>query len=213
MAERKPGFMFYPGDYLRDTQCLSEKSQVAYDRIMCEHMRNKCVTKERLNFFIKKLTDDEKDEIFSVLEKKEDGFYIQWVVESIVKYEAFSESRRKNRTKTHENISSSSDEHLESEDESDNSINIEFEIFWNLYDKKRGDKTKLTKKWNKLKDSDRVLIMQHIPKYKTAQPDKQYRKDPETYLNNSGWLDEIIGIKAEEKQQEGVSDILKRHGK
>lgn len=95
----------------------------------------------------------------------------------------------------------------------ENEINISFTDFWNLYDKKVGDKTKLTKKWVALKDDQRVLIMEHLPKYKKSKPDKQFRKDPETYLNNSGWLDEIIGLKTEDKQQEGVSDILKRHGK
>ena len=29
-------------------------------------------------------------------------------------------------------------------------INIDFNIFWDLYDKKRGDKSKLEKKWNEL---------------------------------------------------------------
>ena len=62
-----PAFLFYPGDYLRDTQCLSENSQVAYDRIMCEHMRNICISKQQLNFFTKRLNDDEKSELFFLL--------------------------------------------------------------------------------------------------------------------------------------------------
>lgn len=71
-------------------------------------------------------------------------------------------------------------------------INISFEEFWNAYDKKRGDKTKIEAKWAKLSDADRLAIMQHVPQYKASQPDKQYRKDPETYLNNKSWHDEII---------------------
>lgn len=71
-------------------------------------------------------------------------------------------------------------------------INYTFEDFWNLYDKKVGDKSKLVKKWENLSDNDREQIMQHIPKYKLAQPDKQYRKNAETYFNNKGWKDEII---------------------
>lgn len=41
---KHPAFLFYPGDHLRDAQTLNEKSQVAYDRIMREHMRNKCIS-------------------------------------------------------------------------------------------------------------------------------------------------------------------------
>ena len=58
-----PGFVFYPGDYLRDTQMMSEKTQVAYDRIMCEHMRNICITQQQHRFFTKRLNDEEKEEM------------------------------------------------------------------------------------------------------------------------------------------------------
>lgn len=67
-----------------------------------------------------------------------------------------------------------------------------FEKFWNDYDKKRGDKQKLMKKWDKLSDKEKLLIRDYIPKYKEAEPDKQYRKDPQTFLNNKSWNDELI---------------------
>lgn len=73
------------------------------------------------------------------------------------------------------------------------SINVPFDSFWNLYDKKVGDKDKLIKKWEALTDDERLKAMQHIPKYKESQPDKKYRKDPSTYLNNKSFNDEIIG--------------------
>jgi hypothetical protein len=31
-----------------------------------------------------------------------------------------------------------------------------------------------------------------VPKYKAAQPDKRFRKNPEAYLNQKAWNDEII---------------------
>ena len=34
--------------------------------------------------------------------------------------------------------------------------------------------------------------MKHLPLYKKSQPNKKYRKDPATYLNNKSWNDEII---------------------
>lgn len=75
----------------------------------------------------------------------------------------------------------------------DKKVNTAFSVFWNLYDKKVGDKNKIEKKWNKLANEERQLIIDHIPKYKNAQPDKQFRKNPETFLNSKGWEDELIG--------------------
>ena len=94
---KDPAFLFYPGDYLRDTQCLSEKTQVAYDRIICEHMRNICITQQQLNFFAKRLSEEEMKELLMVLDKKDEGYQVRWVAESISKRMAYSESRRKNR--------------------------------------------------------------------------------------------------------------------
>ncbi|GEM_PF-868247 len=69
---------------------------------------------------------------------------------------------------------------------------IPFSSFWDSYGKKVGDKTKLEKKWNKLSDEDRKAIMDYIPAYIKATPDKKYRKNPETFLNNHSWNDEIV---------------------
>ena len=71
-------------------------------------------------------------------------------------------------------------------------LNISFNDFWILYDKKIGSAEKLKKVWLSLTNEERQLAMDHIPKYKLSQPDKQYRKDPATYLNNKSFNDEII---------------------
>jgi len=67
-----------------------------------------------------------------------------------------------------------------------------FEKFWNLYDKKVGDKSKLEKKYKRLTPIEKSEIFEYLPKYKAAIPDKQFRKNPETFLNNKSWNDEII---------------------
>jgi hypothetical protein len=79
-------------------------------------------------------------------------------------------------------------------------INISFDIFWDLYDKKVGDKVKLKKKWESLQDLDRKSIINYIPKYKTIQPDKKFRKDPQTFFNNSSWNDELVGLDLPKQQ-------------
>lgn len=201
---KDPAFLFYPGDYLRDTQCLSESVQVAYDRIMCEHMRNICISKTQLKFFTKRLSESEVEELLMVLTEKNGCFQITWVADSIEKRRAYSDSRRNNRTsipkKDTKNTSSSYVKHMDNESDNESSELIEvkkskgidFEIFWNLYDKKVGEKGKIKKKWDALSERDQLLTLDHLPKYKRSQPDKQYRKNPDTYLNNTGWLDEII---------------------
>jgi hypothetical protein len=80
-------------------------------------------------------------------------------------------------------------------------INIEFDLFWDLYEKKV-NRVKSEKKWLSLKDKEREAIIDFIPRYKKNQPDPQFRKDPMTFLNNRSWEDEIIG---ESKKEVGAN--------
>ncbi len=41
-------------------------------------------------------------------------------------------------------------------------INISFDAFWLEYDKKVGDRNKLTKKWENLSDEERIKAIEHI---------------------------------------------------
>jgi len=82
-------------------------------------------------------------------------------------------------------------------------INISFDTFWILYDKKVGVKNNIEKKWNKLKPDERKEIIEHLPLYKLSQPDKKYRKNPETYINQKSWNDELI-------QSTGISVVKDR---
>jgi len=68
----------------------------------------------------------------------------------------------------------------------------DFEILWELYDKKIGNKEKLKKKWDKLSQTEKEDVFIYIPKYKKHNPEKKYRKNLETFLNNKSWNDEII---------------------
>jgi len=68
-------------------------------------------------------------------------------------------------------------------------INIPFNKFWNLYNKKIA-KVKCEKKWAKLKDSEREEIMKTLPKFIAGIKDKQFQPHPYTYLNQRRWEDE-----------------------
>jgi len=66
-----------------------------------------------------------------------------------------------------------------------------FSDFWELYDKKI-DRSKCEKKFGKISQEAREKLMQHLVSYVASTPDKNYRKNPETYLNNQSWENEII---------------------
>lgn len=84
-----------------------------------------------------------------------------------------------------------------------------FEDFWQLYDKNNA-MPKCLKKWEKIKQAAREKIMEHLALYVRATPDRQYRKNPITYLTNQSWNDEIIISKPNgqtDKRQQGIERL------
>jgi len=84
----------------------------------------------------------------------------------------------------------------------------DFEILWELYDKKIGNKEKLKKKWDKLSQTEKEDVFIYIPEYKKSQPDKKYRKNLETFLNNKSWNDEII--KNQQQADDKFNEVLRK---
>jgi len=91
--------------------------------------------------------------------------------------------------------------------------------FWDKYDKKQ-DKPKCEKLWKKITQGAREKIMQNLEIYIPTTPDKQYRKNPLTYLNSQSWENEIIipnnnGTKLTDKRQQQTGSLIegfaKRH--
>lgn len=80
-----------------------------------------------------------------------------------------------------------------------NNYILPFSKFWDLYDKKVC-RPKCERKWELLPVKDKEAIMLYIPKYIKAQPDKKFRKNPETFLNNRSWEDELIPAKEVDKK-------------
>lgn len=74
--------------------------------------------------------------------------------------------------------------------ESNNYIPL-FDQFWDMYDKKK-TKPKCEALWKKLKPKELELIFNNLPAYVVSTPDKQFRKNPETWLRNKCWNDEVI---------------------
>ena len=191
---KDPAVLFYTSDFLSGTFTMDNEQVGKYIRLLClQHQKGKLSEKDMLS--ICKAYDSEIWDKFKV----EDGFYYnERMYNETIRRQKFSESRRNNaKSPKKESTSEAYAEHMETETENrtitiNENINIDFEWFWNDYDKKVGDKQKLKKKWNKLTDEERQNAMNYLDLYKKSVPDKQFRKNPETFLNNKSWNDEII---------------------
>ena len=56
---------------------------------------------------------------------------------------------------------------------------------------KKVDSKKCEVKFNKLSEADIEKIFEVLPAYVASKPDKQFRKNPQTWLNGKCWNDEI----------------------
>lgn len=191
---KDPAVLFYTSDFLSGTFTMDNEQVGKYIRLLClQHQKGKLTQKDMLS--ICKAYDNEIWDKFKV----EDGlYYNDRMYNETIRRQKFSESRRNNaKSPKKESTSEAYAEHMETETENrtitiNENINIDFDWFWNDYDKKVGDKQKLKKKWNKLTDEERQNAMNYLDLYKQSVPDKQFRKNPETFINNKSWNDEII---------------------
>lgn len=106
----------------------------------------------------------------------------------------------------------------ETEEQAEVIIWPSFNDFWDKYDKKE-DRVKCEKKFQKINQGSREKIMQHLEAYILSTPDKQYRKNPITYLNNQAWENEVIfksngngQTKHEQRTASLIEDFAKRNG-
>lgn len=70
-------------------------------------------------------------------------------------------------------------------------VKYSFENVWNLYDKKKGNKSYVVSKWNKLSIKDKERAFNFIPAY-VALTEEPFRKQFSTFLNQRTWEDEKI---------------------
>lgn len=191
---KDPAVLFYTSDFLSGTFTMDDSQVGKYIRLLClQHQKGKLTQKDMLS--ICKAYDIEIWDKFKV---ENDLYYNERMLNETIRRQKFSESRRNNaKSPKKESTSEAYAKHMETETENrtitiNENINIDFDWFWNEYDKKVGNKTKLMKAWHKLTDEERQNAMNYIDLYKQSQPDKQFRKNPETFLNNKSWNDEII---------------------
>ena len=211
---RDPAVLFYSGDFLNGCSDLTMEERGQYITMLCLQHQKGHLSEKTIRLSVGSVSID----VMKKFTKDDDGNYFNLRMEAeSEKRRNFTESRRNNgnlggRPNKSKPIGKPKDNHMDNhmhnhmgneninenidinKSKDDNEIIIEssdFLFFWNEYDKKV-DKDKCKKKWEKLSESDKNKIFIHLPLYKKATPDKKYRKNPETYLNNKSWNDEII---------------------
>ena len=91
-----------------------------------------------------------------------------------------------------------------------------FKKWWDMYDKKIG-MGKCLEKWKRLKFEEKQLCLTRVLDYVASTPDKQFRKNPLTYLNQKAWNDEIIIRNNPEQQRnsryQAAAELIAEYGK
>lgn len=199
---KDPAFLFYPNDYLGGTMGMTFEEKGAYIELLMMQFNRGHMTSHMIGQTIGQLWDTVKDKFI----KDKNGLWFNERLEiEQNKRKAFTDSRRNNIKGTNQYTKKTKKRghmttHMEDRDRNENKdineteilINYSFEDFWNLYDKKVGQKSKLEKKWKSFTDDKRHLIMVYVEDYKKAQPEKRFRKNPQTFFNQESWNDELI---------------------
>jgi uncharacterized protein YdaU (DUF1376 family) len=187
---KDPAFLFYPNDYLGGTMGMTFEEKGAYIDLLMLQFNRGHMTEHMIGHTVGQLWKNIKDKF---IQDPTGLWYNVRLDEEKSKRMAFTQSRRNNIKGVNQHTLGHMTSHMDNVNvNEDKNINIDFDFFWNDYDKKVGDKSRLKSKWNKLSDNDRNQIMNYLPLYIEAVPDKQFRKNPETFLNNKSWLDEIV---------------------
>lgn len=76
----------------------------------------------------------------------------------------------------------------EKEEEKEQYTILDFAAFWKMYGKS-SDKKKCEEKYSKLNEFEREQIVKKLPVYLSTIKDKQFQKNPLTYLNGKCWND------------------------
>ena len=211
MAKELPYFKFFPGEWLKgDITICSIEAQGLFINICVYYWMRDCNmsltnVQQRFNNYEIELKELEREGLINIDE--DENIIINFLDEQMSEFaeiskkrsdagRASAEKRKGNKCSTPVQQKPNNKEKRREDKDKDKEINIVFDVFWNLYDKKK-DRPKCERKWENLKDRERELVISYIPAYKESTQDKQYRKDPATFLNNRSWENEIL-ITAEE---------------
>ena len=111
----------------------------------------------------------------------------KFTIVTICKYECYQQENEQTNTQL-TNKQQTTNNQLTTNKNDNNNKEILFNDFWKLYDK-QVDKKKCLDKFLKLTDDEIKLIFENLPNYILNTPDKQFRKNPITWINGKCWND------------------------
>lgn len=221
-------YTFHPKDYMSKTNFLEPLQDLAYRRMLdYQYLNESPLPKdiEEIAMLINMRTHSES--IATVLryffELTDDGYVNDRAEQEIAKYQEKSDKARKSANARWKENSPKANKNKGSSDDNANALRTEcegnanhkplttnqepitdlpFDDFWNAYSKKV-DTAKCKAKWSKLTHEQHKAIMTNVFDYVAANSDKQYRKNPLSYLNGECWLDEITESDNPNAEQEG----------
>ncbi|HRC82057.1 MAG TPA: hypothetical protein PLF27_11810 [Sedimentibacter sp.] len=202
MAKELPYFKFQPSEWVTgDITLCSMEAQGLFINLCCFYWIKDCSisltnAQQRFSNHVTSLEELLSKEIIKV--NSDNKIIIEFLDEQMQKFSDISAKRSKSgsmraqanakqmQSKCKANANILRDRERDRED-----INIPFEIFWDSYGRKEGDKSACIKKWHKLKDEDRQKIIDTLPVFLSKIKDKQFQPYPATYLNQQRWNDEV----------------------
>ena len=211
---KDPAFLMYSNDFLTGVAELTMEERGQFITLLCLQHQKGAVSEKLMRLQCHGIPSADVLNKFRI--DKNGNYFNERVESEREKRKKHSEKQRANAMarwdkKKNNNNKTSLNKHtngnamampLEDVNVNENEIDIEvineieiyptFEDFWNLYDKKSGNKNIIKKKFNKLPQKIKNQIMDYLPEYIESTPNKTYRKNPQTFLNNKGWEDEII---------------------
>ena len=117
---KDPAILFYTSDFLSATILMSDEQVGKYIKLLCiQHQKGELSEKDML-----KICGTYDEDIFCKFKKAESGnYYNERMRIEVERRKKYSESRRKNRTKSYDkdmkNISKTYDKHMETETETE----------------------------------------------------------------------------------------------
>jgi len=178
---KDPAFLFYTSDFILGTWVMSFEDRGKYITLLAfmhQHGRVNTLT-------VQAVIGEVSDMLKMKFKIDENGLWYNERLEyEIAKRKKFVDSRVNNGRMN------KGPETTKQEEQKPSKEKYSFESFWNLYDKKT-ERLSCLLKWRNLPEPEKAIIMQRLPAYVKATPEKQYRKNPLTYLKRKAWQDEL----------------------
>jgi len=184
--------------WINETKLSVEDAIIECDEHNYKNLLSKKVIKEVDGFIKIYFLDEQFENVLSKSEKARESVNNRWAKRNT--------NVDKSNNESNTNVLKTYNERNTEEKRKEKEI-YSFDEFWSDYGKSI-DKAKCKSKFEKLSDEVKIKIKEVLPLYIQSTPDKQYRKNPQTWLNGQCWNDDIKTIQKEESPEEMIDRLL-----